>query len=138
MTIMIGCTCAGTKYTIGDDENEARIAVAEFRAKCTSEAMHDGNGEFTDAYYKIVDAQKASLPELSVSDYIYGRVNGVMYIVSHIDYGDFECMNPYSTDAQKPLRIPISLFHHNFSKSPVPDSQILDQNLRIMHDAWHK
>ena len=128
MTIMVGCTRAGTRY-----------ATVESTCEQDAEAkMVDANGDYTAAYYKVNDARKAALPELAVYDYIYGRVNGLVYMISHIDQGDFECMHVYSTDAQKPMRMPFSMFHHNFSKTAIPVSQILDKNLRLMRTAWSK
>ena len=116
---MIGCTCASTKYTV--DNNEG---------------MCDANGDFTDAYYRVVDAYGASLPELTLHVDIYCRVDGLKHMVSRINEVNFECIQPYSTDLLKPLRITISLFYHNFSHHPVPDSQKNDQNLRLIHVAW--
>lgn len=124
MTIMVGCTRAGTKYTVDN-----------------SEGMCDGNGDSTDAYYKVVDAYDASLPELTLHSNIYCRVDGLQYIVSCIDGVNLECMqpySPYSIGKQKSLQIPISIFFHNFSHSPIPDSQKPDQNLRLLHLAWRE
>ena len=118
---MIECTHAGTKYTV--DNNEG---------------MCDGNDDFTDAYYRVVDAYDAALPELKVHQYIYGRVNGLQYMVSHVGPCSFECMHTCSTDAQKPLRMPISMFHHNFSKTVILESQIVDNNLRLIRKAWRQ
>ena len=56
---MIGCTRAGTKYTVDN-----------------SEGMCDADGDFSDAYYKVIGAYNASLPELTVYEDIYCRVNG--------------------------------------------------------------
>jgi hypothetical protein len=125
---MVGCTRAGTRY-----------AKVESGFEQDAEAkMVDANGDFTEAYYKVIDAYTAALPELKVHQYIYGRVNGLVYMVSHIDHCDFECMQVYSTDAQKPMRMPISMFHHNFSETKIVDSQILDKNLLLMRKAWSK
>ena len=103
---MVGCTRAGTRY-----------ATVESTCEQDAEAkMVDANGDLNEAYYKVVDAYNAALPELEVHQYIYGRVNGLVYMVSHIDQCDFECMHVYSTGAQKPMRMPLSMFHHNFQK----------------------
>ena len=125
MTIVIGCTRAGTRY-------------AKLESGCEQEQMVDANGDFTKVYDKVVDAYNASLPGLKVHQYIYGRVDGLKYMVSHVGPISFECMQVYSTNAQKPLRIPISMFHHNFSRCQILEKQMLDNNLRLIRKAWSK
>ena len=66
MTIMVGCTRAGTKYTVN-----------------SSEGMCDANGDFTEEYYKEVDAYDASLPKLTLHGDIYCRVDELQYGVAH-------------------------------------------------------
>ena len=125
---MVGCTRAGTRY-------------AKFESTCEQDAdeqMVDANRDFIEAYYNVVDAYNAALPELEVHQYIYGRVNGLVYMVSHVGSCSFECMHCSSTAAQKPLRMPIAMFHHNFSKTAIKDSQILDKNLRLIRKSWSK
>jgi hypothetical protein len=100
--------------------------------------MVDANGDFTEAYYKVVDARKAALPELAVYDYIYCRVNGLRYMVTHVGPCTFECKSPCSTDAQKPMRMPLTMFHHNFSETQILESQVLDKNIRLIRKAWSK
>ena len=142
MTIMNGCTRAGTKYTI-DEVKVSCSTVASFLAQCAEEAagkiMCDEHGEFIKAYYKGVDAFTEFLPELCMRQDIYGCVNGVAYTVSRTNGCSFECMNPYmhSTNMQIPLRIPRILFHTNS-----PQNQLLIHKYLIrildtcmLHDA---
>jgi hypothetical protein len=128
MTIMVGCTRAGTRYAKVESGFE----------QDGEEQMVDANGDFNEAYYKVVAAYNAELPELEVHQHIYGRVNGLQYMVTHVGPVSFECMDAYSTAAQRPLRMPISMFGHNFSETKIIDSQILDKNLRLMRKAWSK
>ena len=104
-----GCTRAGTKYTIGNN----------------SEGMCDAAGNLTDAFYKVVDAYERSLPKLTVGQDIYCCVNRLKYMVSRVDAIHFECVQAYSTDMQKALRIPISLFNHTFAYKPIPEAEKL-------------
>ena len=128
MTIMVGCTRAGTRYA----------KVESGFQQDGEEQMIDAKGVFTEAYYKVVAAYNAELPELEVHQHIYGRVNGLQYMVTHVGPVSFECMDAYSASSQRPMRMPISMFHHNFSETKIVDSQILDKNLLLMRKAWSK
>jgi hypothetical protein len=100
-----GCTRAGTSYS---PCNEKKVKDYE-RAKV--------------AYFQ-------SHPELYVGQDIYSYVNGVCYIISYVKDYTFEYMSAMGGSMQIPSRMGIDMFYHNFSTTPIPDSNILHEPLK--------
>ena len=107
-----GSTRAGTLYSL-----------------CNEKKVKDS------AYERAKVAYFQSQPELYVGQDMYSYVNGLCYIISKVGCGRFECMGAYSTDQKIPLRMHIDMFHHNFSATPIPDSNILHEPLKRLRKA---
>jgi hypothetical protein len=110
-----GCTRAGTSYALVN-EKEVKDS-AYLRAKV--------------AYFQ-------SHPELYVGQEIYSYVNGIRYIVSYVKDYTFEYMNAMGGNMQIPSRMSVEMFHHNFSTTPISDSNILHEPLKRLRKVTHE